>query len=116
MKHNQTPNIQAGILKTLEPALSADVDFHQGAVDRYTFGFLLNETPHAGGRQAGSLAWAGLYNTYFWIDPKRSLVAVAMMQFLPFADPKAIAVLNDFERAVYASPSTSAASLSSQPR
>jgi hypothetical protein len=51
-----------------------------------------------GGRSAGSLAWAGLGNTYFWIDPARGR---HLMQLLPFADPKALALLDAFERAVY---------------
>ena len=50
---------------------------------------------------AGSLAWAGIFNTFFWIDPKQSTCAVLMMQFLPFVDPEAMGLLGDFERAVY---------------
>ena len=50
----------------------------------------------------GSLAWAGIWNTYFWIDPRKGMAGVIMMQFLPFADKEAVAVLGDFERAVYA--------------
>jgi CubicO group peptidase (beta-lactamase class C family) len=60
--------------------------------------------PEAGpnGRGAGSLAWAGICNTYFWIDPANDIAAVLLMQLLPFADPAALAVLGAFERAVYA--------------
>ena len=102
MKRNQTGKIAAGVLKTQRPPLSDDVNFHPGAADRYTFGFLMNETAYNGGRSAGSLAWAGIYNTFYWIDPKRNLAGVAMMQFLPFVDKQAVAVLSDFEKAVYA--------------
>jgi methyl acetate hydrolase len=76
---------------------------HPGAADKYTFGFLMNPTPYEGGRSAGSLAWAGIDNTFYWIDPKRGVCAVIMMQFLPFVDPQAVGLLGDFERAVYAS-------------
>jgi CubicO group peptidase (beta-lactamase class C family) len=62
---------------------------------------LINSRSYEGGRSAGSLAWAGVANTYFWIDPKKQVAGVIMMQFLPFADKEAIAVLGDFERAVY---------------
>ena len=58
-------------------------------------------SPYDGGRSAGSLAWAGMLNTYYWIDPKRSLCAVILMQLLPFVDTEAVALLNSFERAVY---------------
>jgi len=103
MMANQIGPLGAGKLKTVRPALSSDVDFHPGATDKFTFGFLLNTTAYPGGRSAGSLAWAGVYNTYYWIDPKRSLCAVVMMQFLPFADKEGVGLLGDFERAVYAS-------------
>jgi methyl acetate hydrolase len=63
--------------------------------------FLINTTPYEGGRSAGSLAWAGIDNTFYWIDPRRGMCAVLMMQFLPFVDKDAVAVLNEFERAVY---------------
>ena len=56
-----------------------------------------------GRRSAGSLAWAGLGNTYFWIDPAKGIAGVILMQLLPFADPKALDVLDDFENEVYAS-------------
>ena len=102
MMANQTGDLTAGRLKTFRPDRSADVDFHAGVDDRFTFGFLLNTKAYDGGRSAGSLAWAGLLNTFYWIDPKRSLCAVIMMQFLPFCDPAAMSMLRDFERAAYA--------------
>jgi len=102
MSSNQIGGLGAGKLKTVRPALSSDVDFHPGVTDKFTFGFLMNPTGYPGGRSAGSLAWAGVYNTYYWIDPKRSLCAVIMMQFLPFADKEGVGLLSDFEKAVYA--------------
>ena len=54
-----------------------------------------------GGRAAGSLAWAGLDNTYFWIDPASKTTAVIMMQILPFLDRGALDTLTNFEHAVY---------------
>ncbi|MBZ5576571.1 MAG: beta-lactamase family protein [Acidobacteriia bacterium] len=102
MASNQIGPLGAGRLKTARPALSSDVDFHPGFEDKYTFGFLMNPAAYKGGRSAGSLAWAGVYNTYYWIDPRRDLCAVVMMQFLPFADKEGVGLLGDFERAVYA--------------
>ena len=102
MSANQTGNSQAGKLKSFRPAISADVDLHPGASDRYTYGFLLNQTAYEGGRSAGSLAWAGIDNTFYWIDPHKGMCAVIMMQFLPFVDKEAVGLLGDFERAVYA--------------
>ena len=54
------------------------------------------------GRSAGSLAWAGLANTYYWIDPVRDVTGVTLMQLLPFADRNCLQVFSDFERGVYA--------------
>ena len=101
MSMDQTGGLSAGKLKTVRPDISSDVDFHPGAKDGYTFGFLINTTAYEGGRSAGSLAWAGVYNTFYWIDPKRGICATLMMQFLPFADREAVAVLREFEHAVY---------------
>ncbi len=52
-------------------------------------------------RSPGSLSWAGVYNTEFWIDPERGIGAVLLMQYLPFYDAAAIEGLRNFERLVY---------------
>jgi methyl acetate hydrolase len=102
MTTNQIGDVSAGKLKTFRPTISSDVDFHPGVVDGFTYGFLINKVAYQGGRSAGSLAWAGVENTFYWIDPKRSLCAVIMMQFFPFVDSQAVGLLGDFEKAVYA--------------
>jgi methyl acetate hydrolase len=102
MATNQIGGLSGGKLKTARPEISSDVDFHPGAKDGFTFGFLINNSAYEGGRSAGSLAWAGVFNTFYWIDPHRGICAVLMMHFLPFADREAIAVLREFEHAVYA--------------
>jgi CubicO group peptidase (beta-lactamase class C family) len=102
MATNQIGPLSAGKLKTARPEESCDVDLHPGAADKWGYGFLINATAHDRGRSAGSLAWAGIMNTFYWIDPRRRLCAVVMMQFLPFCDPEAVGLLRDFEHAVYA--------------
>jgi methyl acetate hydrolase len=52
-------------------------------------------------RSAGSLSWAGIYNTEFWIDPAQRVGGVLLMQELPFYDDGAIHALREFEAAVY---------------
>ena len=103
MSANGTGQIPAGRLKTFRPEVSSDVDFHPGHDDRYTLGFLMNPASVPGARSAGSLAWAGINNTYYWIDPHRNICGVILMHFLPFADKEAVGLLNDFQRAVYSS-------------
>jgi methyl acetate hydrolase len=72
-----------------------------GHTEKWSFGFLINTDAYAGGRSAGSIAWAGILNTYYWIDLKQSTCAVLMMQFAPFVDREALGLLGEFERAVY---------------
>ena len=102
MSMNQIGGLSAGKLKTFLPNISSEVDVHPGFSDKWGLGFLINTTAYPGGRSAGSLAWAGVYNTFYWIDQPRGLCAVIMMQFLPFVDKEAVGLLGDFERAVYA--------------
>ena len=102
MTSNQIGELSAGKMKSVRRDRSSDVDFHTGVDDKFGFGFLINTVAYEGGRSAGSLAWAGLENTFYWIDPRRGLCAVLLMQFLPFCDTEAIGALGDFERAVYA--------------
>ena len=101
MKTNQIGELTAGKMKSFIPNTSADVDIQPGHTEKWGLGFLINTTSYAGGRSAGSLAWAGLYNTFYWIDPKRRRCAVILMQYLPFVDKDAVGLLDDFERAIY---------------
>ncbi len=84
------------------PKLSNDFDFMPDSVDKFGLGFLINTDPVPGGRSAGSLAWAGLYNSYYWIDREKDICGVLITQILPFYDADVLALLNEFETAVYA--------------
>jgi CubicO group peptidase (beta-lactamase class C family) len=101
MSTNQIGSLTAGKMKSFKPDISSDVDIQPGRTEKWGLGFLINTTAYPEGRSAGSLAWAGLYNTYYWIDPKRRRCAVILMQYLPFVDREAVGMLNDFERSVY---------------
>jgi methyl acetate hydrolase len=102
MASNRIGGLSAGKLKSVNPENSSDVDFHPGFTDGFGFGFLINSKAYQGGRSAGSLAWAGIRNTFFWIDPRRGICATLMMQFYPFCDREAMGLLRDFEQSVYA--------------
>jgi CubicO group peptidase (beta-lactamase class C family) len=101
MMTNQIGEFTAGKMKSFRPDTSSDVDIQPGHTEKWGLGFLINTTPYEDGRSAGSLAWAGIYNTFYWIDPKRSRCAVILMQFLPFVDREAVGMLDEFERSVY---------------
>jgi methyl acetate hydrolase len=102
MGQNQIGSVEAGILKTTAPGLSNDVDFFPGISLKWGFGHMINMQPLPEARSAGSMTWAGLYNTYYWIDPKKRIAAVFMTQVLPFADHGALRVYRQFERGLYA--------------
>jgi CubicO group peptidase (beta-lactamase class C family) len=102
MMKNQIGGIRAGAMKSFQPNVSSDVDTHPGGVDKWGLGFLLQGPGTTGMRNEGSMSWAGIFNTYFWIDPHRGIAGVVMMQYLPFFDKDAIGLLGDFERSVYA--------------
>lgn len=82
--------------------LTEDVDMFPGLPVGHTLGFLQNQADVPGQRRSGSLTWAGVLNTHFWIDPKAGLTAVIMTQSLPFADTPLMKFYRDFERVVYA--------------
>jgi CubicO group peptidase (beta-lactamase class C family) len=88
-------------LKSQLPHLSTDLDFVDGM--QWGLSFMINPTAFPGRRSANSLAWGGLANSYYWIDPARKVTGVWATQLLPFYDPRAIAAFEAFERAVYAS-------------
>jgi CubicO group peptidase (beta-lactamase class C family) len=80
---------------------SADFTFIADGRDKFGLGFLITVDQLEGLRSPGSLSWGGINNTYFWIDPTRGIAGVIMMQYLPFADAKALATYDAFERGAY---------------
>lgn len=97
---------QMGDLKVREQP-STDHDwarpYPMGAgTDTWGFGFQVTGKPRRPfSRSEGSLSWAGIYNTHFWVDPYRGIGAVLMMQTLPFYDERATRILDEFETLVY---------------
>ncbi len=102
MAQNAIGALNVRVLKTAVPGSSNDAEFFPGMVKKWGLGFMISTAAAPGARGAGSLAWAGLGNTYFWIDPAAGVAGVILMQLLPFADKKALALFDLFERAVYA--------------
>ncbi len=102
MSENAIGALEVRLLRTAMPAFSNDAEFFPWMVKKWGLGFMITTAQVPGGRSPGSLAWAGLGNTYFWIDPVKGVAGVILMQLLPFADPKALALLDGFEKAVYA--------------
>jgi methyl acetate hydrolase len=100
MSQNQIGAVSVTALKSALPR-SADFTFIADGRDKWGLGFLITVDQVPGKRSPGSLSWGGINNTYFWIDPTRGMAGVIMMQYLPFADAKALAVYDAFERGAY---------------
>lgn len=100
MSENQIGNRVAERQATIAPGYSNDFLFLDGG-QRFGFGFAIETRGQPGGRAAGSYSWAGIWNTYFWVDPRAGIGVVLLMQLSPFADPACIDVLQRFERALY---------------
>jgi len=100
MTRNAMGDLRCRAMKSALPGSSTDVDFVDGM--EWGLSFMINPSPLPTGRSAGSLAWAGLANSYYWIDPKRNIAGVYATQLLPFNDAAAIAQFTEFEAAVYA--------------
>ncbi|MDE5442225.1 serine hydrolase [Bradyrhizobium sp. CSA207] len=102
MGQNHIGDLTIGKMTTVAPMYTNDVDLFPDIVKKWGLSFLINTAKTAEGRSAGSLAWAGLANTYFWIDPARDVSGVILMQVLPFVDAKCLETFAGFERGVYA--------------
>ncbi len=101
MSQNQMGALNVQPMQTQMPNLSNPVDLFPGMEKKWGLSFLINTQPGHAGRSAGSLAWAGLNNTYYWLDPVKKIAGVLMTQTLPFADPSVLEALDAFESAVY---------------
>ena len=102
MGQNHIGDLSVTKMTSATPAYTNDVDLYPDQVKKWGLGFLINTAKTAEGRSPGSLAWAGLANTYFWIDRARDVTGVTLMQVLPFADNKCLEAFTGFERGVYA--------------
>jgi methyl acetate hydrolase len=100
MGQNNIGAVSVPALKTALPR-SADFSFIADGRDKWGLGFLITTDQVPGKRSPGSLSWGGISNTYFWIDPSRGIAGVILMQYLPFADVKALSVYDAFERGAY---------------
>jgi len=101
MAQNHIGALDIGVFKPAIPALSNEVALFPGMRKGWGLSFLINDQPAPTGRSAGSLAWAGLANTYFWIDRTKRVSGVFLSQVFPFWDHTAIDLVTKFETEVY---------------
>jgi CubicO group peptidase (beta-lactamase class C family) len=101
MARNHIGDLHVERLFTQHPTLSNDAEFFPGMAKKWGLTWLINTDDVPGRRSAGSLAWAGLFNTYYWLDPAQQVTGVILTQILPFADPAVLHLFDEFETAVY---------------
>lgn len=97
---NQMGDCRVSQLKTEHP-LSNDAEFFPGVPKAWSLAFQINQQRTHTGRPAGALMWAGLANSFYWIDPVQGVGGVYITQIFPFADTASLAAFYDFETAVY---------------
>jgi methyl acetate hydrolase len=101
MGRNQIGELTLRPLESLNPSFIVSNVVLPGSPDVFGFGVALNTKALPAGRGAGTMSWAGVFNTFFWVDREKGLSAVLMTQMLPFGDPEAIKLAQEFDRAVY---------------
>lgn len=101
MSRNAMGELRVTLLPSQAPPLTLDAEFFPGVEKSWGLSFQINETAAPTGRPAGQLMWAGLANSYFWIDRASGLGGAYMTQILPFADSKSLPLFYEFESAVY---------------
>ena len=98
---NQIGKLDVEKITSQNQEISNDADMSFGSTAKWGLGFLLHPQGTQNGRSPGSASWAGMFNTYFWIDRRKSLFGMFATQVLPFYDTKSIEYLKKFEKSVY---------------
>jgi CubicO group peptidase (beta-lactamase class C family) len=102
MSRNQTGTVKVRLQPTAEPLRSKPYPLGAGE-DVWGLGFQIAAPakPASNGRRPGSMNWAGINNTFYWIDPEKQIGVIVLMQILPFYDDAAIKILQGVEERVY---------------
>lgn len=101
MARNQVGPLRAGAMGSSMLVLAKPYDTLPDQHTGWGLGFLINPEIGPNGRSPGSLAWAGIFNSYYWIDPVAGLGGVFMSQLAPFGDAGALACFGALERMAY---------------
>lgn len=97
---NHMGSNRVSLLKAAMP-LTNDAEFFPGVPKSWSLAFQINHEPVFTGRPAGGMMWAGLANSFYWIDNTTGVGGVYLTQIFPFADHDSLALYYGFETAVY---------------
>jgi CubicO group peptidase (beta-lactamase class C family) len=101
MSRNQVGEIRAGYMGSAIPELAQPFDWYPDQQTGWGLSWLVNPDQTAEGRSPGSLAWAGIFNSYYWVDPAAGLAGVFVSQVSPFGHPGALDAFRALERMAY---------------
>ncbi len=101
MTANNIGDLRVGALRSAMPELTNDAEFFPGIQKSWGLTFQINEEPLPTGRPAGGLMWAGIANSFFWIDMDNQVAGTYMSQQLPFGDARSLQLYLDIETATY---------------
>jgi len=101
MFQNHIGELNVTKMITAQPTFSPDFDQFPGMVHKWGLSFDINTARGPHGRSPGSVSWAGLLNTYFWVDPTKRVAGAIFTQILPFFDPGVLKLYGAFERGLY---------------
>ena len=101
MTVNNMGDVRVVALPAVMTDLTNDAEFFPGVEKSWGLTFQVNEEPLPTGRPAGGLMWAGLANSFFWIDLDNQVGGVYISQQFPFADARSYQLYEDIETATY---------------
>ncbi len=93
--------LEVPAIRSANRQFTNDLPQPPGNPQKWGLAWMINSKALPTGRPAGSLMWAGLANSYYWIDPTTGIAGVMLTQILPFADIKALPLFLEFEYTVY---------------
>lgn len=102
MGRNQIGELRAGFMDSSMPELAGPFDNFPDMHTGWGLGFLLNPERGPNGRAPNSMAWAGIFNSYYWIDRQSDRAGVFITQLSPFGDSGALEAFGALERLAFA--------------
>ena len=101
MFRNQIGDLNVVEMKSAMPVYSNSFNQFPGMSHKWGLSFVINTQPGPHGRSAGSGSWAGLLNSYFWIDPVKHVTGAMFTQVLPFYDARVVNLWGQVEAGIY---------------
>jgi methyl acetate hydrolase len=89
------------VIRSADPTLSNDIP-SLPVRQSWGLGLHLFLEDLEGMRRAGSGDWAGIFNTYFWVDRESGVAAGLLTQVLPFFDAQVVGLAMAVEQNLYA--------------